>query len=246
MIPFVVTGPVHPQAQYLIGHFGLVPRPTLPTGKEDYLIWQENSLYLKHSKTMIRVDFTTGATRHRHQQGGGLGQAIAKAVGLRSNFYPCILDTTAGLGQDAFVLATLGSHITMLERSPIAAALLADGLHRAKEEPLIENIIDRMVLIYTDAYTYLTTHSPQTFDVVYLDPMFPEESKSALPKKAMQAFHTLIGQDKDSNLLLAPARKIARKRIVVKRGRLHPWLNNEKPHYSLIGKSTRFDVYLPN
>lgn len=246
MIPFVIADPAHPQAQYLITQFGLVPHSTLPVDKADYLVWEEETLHLKHSKSTIKVDFTSGATHHRRQQGGGLGQAIAKAVGIRPNFRPIILDATAGLGQDAFVLASLGSKITMIERSPIAAALLGDGLRRAKEEPATGDIIARMELIYTDAHTYLTTITPATFDVVYLDPMFPEDTKSALPKKEMQAFHLLIGPDNDSDALLPQAKKIAKKRIVVKRGRLHPWLNEEKPHHSLIGKSTRFDIYLPH
>lgn len=236
----------HPQVQHLITHFGLTPGTTLPAGCVNYLFWENETLSLQYDKNIISIDFTAGAARHRRQQGGGLGQAIAKAVGMRASYHPTILDTTAGLGQDAFVLANLGSDVTMLERSSIAAALLADGLRRAIEDVETKEIIARMHLIHIDAHAYLETTPFHAFDVIYLDPMFPEDTKSALPKKEMQAFHVLIGQDNDSDTLLPLAQKIAKKRVVVKRSRRVPWLNGEKPHHSLIGKSTRFDIYLPH
>lgn len=236
----------HPQIQYLITHFGLHPCSTLPEECDNYLGWENEALHLYYGKNVITVDFTRGATRHRLQQGGGLGQAIAKAVGIRGNIHPKVLDVTAGLGQDAFVLASLGSNITMLERTTLAASLLADGLMRAKNDEKINQIIERMTLIHIDGHTYLDNAPRNYFDVIYLDPMFPEENKSALPKKSMQAFHTLIGQDNDSDALLSKARRIAKKRIVVKRSSRAPWLDQEKPHYSLSGKSTRFDIYLPH
>lgn len=244
--PFLCKDPYHPQIQYLITHFSLTLYTILPEGCNNYLAWENEALHLHSGKNLITVDFTSGATRHRRQQGGGLGQAIAKAVGMRGNYQPKILDVTAGLGQDAFVLASLGSEITMLERAPIAASLLADGLRRGKEHEEVKTITERMTLIHIDGHSYLDTAPRNYFDVIYLDPMFPEDNKSALPKKTMQAFHSLIGQDNDSDALLPKARRIAKKRIVVKRSSRAPWLYQAKPHYSLTGKSTRFDIYLPH
>ena len=82
----------------------------------------------------IRVDFVTGASAHRRKFGGGKGQAIAKAVGLNKGATPHVLDATAGLGRDAFVLAALGCKVTMHERHPVVAALLYDGLQRAYQD----------------------------------------------------------------------------------------------------------------
>jgi len=81
----------------------------------------------------VYVDFIEGALGHRIKYGGGKGQLIAKAVGLNKIKNPYVLDVTAGLGRDAFVLANLGCRVLMLERSPIVAALLEDGLQRARE-----------------------------------------------------------------------------------------------------------------
>jgi len=84
-------------------------------------------------------------------------------------------------------------------------------------------------------------------DVVYLDPMYPERQKSAAVKKEMAYFHQLIGsaQNTDDAELLAAARDVATKRIVVKRPRLGALLAQCTPAYQYSGKSTRFDIYLP-
>ena len=42
-----------------------------------------------------------------------------------------MLDATAGLGRDAFVLASLGCQVTLIERVPAVAALLENGIERA-------------------------------------------------------------------------------------------------------------------
>jgi 16S rRNA (guanine1516-N2)-methyltransferase len=48
-----------------------------------------------------------------------------------------VIDGTAGLGKDAFVLAGLGCKVTLVERHPVVVALLADGLARAWQDPEI-------------------------------------------------------------------------------------------------------------
>uniref|UniRef100_UPI0028E3926D class I SAM-dependent methyltransferase n=2 Tax=Neisseriaceae TaxID=481 RepID=UPI0028E3926D len=83
-------------------------------------------------------------------------------------------------------------------------------------------------------------------DIVYLDPMYPERQKSAAVKKEMAYFHSVVGAAQEEAELLAAARAIAKKRVVVKRPRLGEFLNGEKPAYQYTGKSTRFDVYLPD
>ncbi|GHM54843.1 hypothetical protein ECZU51_35130 [Escherichia coli] len=52
---------------------------------------------------------------------------MAKAVGIKGDYLPDVVDATAGLGRDAFVLASVGCRVRMLERNPVVAALLDDG-----------------------------------------------------------------------------------------------------------------------
>jgi 16S rRNA (guanine1516-N2)-methyltransferase len=154
-----------------------------------------------------------------------------------------VVDATAGLGRDAFVLASLGCELTLIERSPIVSALLEDGLARATEDQEIVEIISRMQLIKESAHKWLQ-QTQQSIDVVYLDPMFPESTKTALVKKEMRVFHELVGVDADADHLLELALAKAQYRVVVKRPRLAPPLANRESTYSLIGKANRFDVYV--
>ncbi|WP_250460966.1 class I SAM-dependent methyltransferase [Microbulbifer litoralis] len=197
----------------------------------------------------VSVDFVGGASAHRRMFGGGKGQQIARAAGLRSGFYPRITDATAGLGRDAFVLASLGCEVLMLERNPVVRALLEDGLRRlhqaAQADAELAAIAARLRLEESGlpASEWLSRQPPESQPVVYLDPMFPERGKSARVKKEMAAFHLLVGSDGDADALLEPAFSACYYRTVVKRPKAAPHLAGRKPSLSLEGKSGRFDIY---
>lgn len=194
----------------------------------------------------VFVDFVGGAVGHRRRFGGGRGQPIAKAVGLKSGANPDVIDATGGLGRDAFVLASLGCKVTLIERSPVVAALLADGLNRAKEDAEIGSwVAARLCLIHANAVEWMNALDENDFpEVVYLDPMFPHRSKSALVKKEMRLLQQLIGIDPDANTLLPSALRIAKKRVVVKRPDAAPYLAETEPTVSITSKKHRFDVYV--
>jgi 16S rRNA (guanine1516-N2)-methyltransferase len=192
----------------------------------------------------VFVDFVEGAVAHRRKFGGGRGQSIAKAVGLKAGANPTVVDATAGLGRDAFVLASLGCKVTMIERSPVVAALLADGLVRAAQDPYIGAwVSERMQLIQGPAAEQLLALSERP-EVVYLDPMFPHKQKSALVKKEMRVFQSLVGADLDADALLPAALKMAQRRVVVKRPSYAGWLDENKPSMAIETKNNRFDVYV--
>lgn len=195
----------------------------------------------KKAPGAVRVDFTSPALLHRITHGGGKGQMIAKAVGLHKIKHPTVLDATAGLGRDAFVLAALGAQVSLCERHPIIYAMLEDALRRAAGHPLAGEVVARMTLVGRDASVFL--HESGPFDVIYLDPMFPARDKSAAVKKDMQLFHQLIGEDVDNDLLLSAALVKATHRVVVKRPRHAPPLQDKKPDFMLEGQANRFDVY---
>ena len=191
----------------------------------------------------VRVDFVEGAVAHRRLFGGGSGQMIAKAVGIQAGVRPMVLDATAGLGRDAFVLAELGCCVRLIERQPLIAALLEDGLQRAMTDHEVAPIVARMNLLCGNAITLMEAWEDEPPQVIYLDPMFPHRDKSALVKKEMRLFRPLAGNDDDAPALLAAALKLATHRVVVKRPRKAPAIAGEKPGYVLEGKSSRFDIY---
>jgi len=195
------------------------------------------------SMTPIRVDFTCGKIAHRRKFGGGKRQLIAKAVGIKSGILPYVIDATAGLGKDSFVLASLGCRVTLLERSPIIAELLKSGLAQAETCAETAEITSRMNLIQQDAISWLQNATHDIADVIYLDPMFPHREKSALVKKEMRLFRPIVGDDKDSASLLSAALQHARCRVVVKRPRKAAAIPGPLPSYVLKGKSSRYDIY---
>jgi 16S rRNA (guanine1516-N2)-methyltransferase len=198
-------------------------------------------LFSKNDKKQkpICVDFVEGKMGYRHRVGGK--ELIARAVGIKKNQPLTIIDATAGLGRDAFILASLGCEIILLERSSLMADLLEDGLRRGSENSMIKNIISRMTLVRGDANASLNN---LVADVVYLDPMYPHREKTALVKKDMRILREYLGDDDDANYLLNKALESAKKRVVVKRSKHAEYLNSMTPQLSMEGKSSRFDIYL--
>ncbi len=193
----------------------------------------------------IFVDFVGGTMGHRRRFGGGRGEAVAKAVGIKGSYLPDVVDATAGLGRDAFVLAALGCHVRMLERNPVVAALLDDGLQRGYQDAEIGGWLrERLTLLHASSLTALAELSPKP-QVVYLDPMYPHKQKSALVKKEMRVFQGLVGADDDADGLLEPARRLATKRIVVKRPDYAPPMADVPAQAAVTTKSHRFDIYTP-
>lgn len=192
----------------------------------------------------LKVDFVEGALAHRRKFGGGKGQMIAKAVGIQGTTLPSVLDATAGLGRDAFVLATLGCRVTLIERQPIIAALLQDGLKRALLDEDVAGIVEQMQLLQGNAIELMQQWQATIPQVVYLDPMFPHRDKTALVKKEMRLFRPIVGDDGDATQLLNSALQLASHRVVVKRPRKAPNIEGINPSYSLEGKSSRYDIYV--
>lgn len=191
----------------------------------------------------VNADFVSGKVDHRRKFGGGKGQLIAKAVGLKSGITPQVLDATAGLGRDAFVLASLGCEVTLLERSPVVAELLSAGLAQARLSYEVAPVVSLMTMIQADSIEWLSSQVSTVADVIYLDPMFPDRDKSSLVKKEMRLFKPLVGGDLDASALLKEALSKARYRVVVKRPRKAPEIEGISPTLKLEGKSSRYDIY---
>ena len=194
----------------------------------------------------VSVDFVGGATGYRRVSARSRRQPIARAIGRRGGPIT-VVDATAGLGRDSFLLACLGCTVVAVERSPVLGALLRDGLVRAAahRDHALRAIVDRITLTVDDARRYLGNLDGDTVpDVVYLDPMYPERKKSALAKKEMRVCRQLVGGDEDAGELLEAARRVARRRVVVKRHASAPALT---PGVAVryTGRSVRYDLYLP-
>jgi len=190
------------------------------------------------------IDFIGGKTGYRHLRNCTINQPLARAAGIRSGFRPTVFDATAGMGGDAFVLACLGCRVVMNERSAVIAALLQDAIDRALVHPETADIFrHRLSLTTGDARTtmHLLPVPPHT---IYIDPMYPHRSTSALNSKDMRILRLLVGDDDDSRLLLEEAIRVAMNRVVVKRPKGAPALAENGLSHEITMKNSRFDVYL--
>lgn len=204
-----------------------------------YLQTDENGLALIENGHELRGDFTKLLPRLIPNNLNR--ELLVKASKLKGVPGPLTaVDATAGLGEDAFLLAAAGFHVHLYERNPTIAALLSDALRRGAEDPKLAPVIGRMEFHEEDSITALSqlTFSP---DIVVLDPMFPERQKSGLIKKKFQLLHQLEQPCSEERALLDAAISCKPRRIVIKRPSKGPYLAGVTPSYSLKGKSIRYD-----
>lgn len=199
----------------------------------------EYILYLKDCKSIakpIYVDFTEYNKNSNE---------LIKACGINNKNKINILDCTAGLARDSFIMANNNCNVISIEKNKIIFALLKDGFERGEKNINISKILNKITLLNCDSIDFLT-NTKQLFDCIYLDPMFEDIKKSRLVKKEMQLFHNLLNNEKcDNCTLFNLAIKNAINRVVVKRYIHGDFIvNNIKPSFQIKGKTIRYDVYL--
>jgi len=189
------------------------------------------------------IDFTDERSEFGRRFGQWHKQALARAVGMKHGVTTSIVDATAGLGRDSFLLATLGAEVTMIERNDAIHALLADALARAHDAGgVYRDIVGRMRLLHGDAIRLLPTLAPA---VVVVDPMHPPRGKSALVKAEMRQVRSIVGTDDDKVMLINAAIAAAAKRAVVKwPAKLQLPEGVPTASHQIAGKTTRFDVFM--
>ncbi len=215
------------KAQQLAQHYGfVVDMQALPRLE----LTLQGLFLLSPRFSGLQVDFSRVLHRAKLDKSHALIRACKPISGMR------IVDATAGWGRDAALLAEAGAQVLLVEKQPVMAALLADGLERLPAD------ISALSLVHCDAYLYLQHLEPDAYpDLIYIDPMHPVRQKSALVKKDMQVLQQLFGSDENVSELIALAIKRARKKVVVKWPQRLPPLR--VPQHHISGKTVRFDIY---
>jgi len=234
---------VNEQSEMLASHLGL-DFVTDSTAEADLMLTYNNDglvlVDLRDRQTRpMRIDFNKVDVR---PYGANLSrrQPLARAMGKKNT---SVIDATAGVGQDAFLLAAMGFEVHAIERNAVLAALLQDALKRAQSDAnVVRALGGRMSVTSGDARKLILQRPP--VDVIYLDPMFPpKRSKSALARKEMRLVRDLVGEDKDASQLFELAIARAGNRIVIKRPH-HAKPLIPGPDFALAGKLVRYDIYL--
>ena len=176
-----------------------------------------------------------------------------------------VIDATAGFGHDSLILASTGAQVTMLEQQPLMALLLFAEQQRMSKESNWQKLMARLTIINTDALKFFDSFkghsaaiSDNNIDVIYLDPMFPEDSyqdsktgKGAKVNKQMQALHQLAAPPtiEEEQLLLQSAQAIIKAnnqqsgRVIIKRPAQAPLFANQAADESWCNAALRFDGY---
>ena len=194
---------------------------------------------------MLKCSFIEGPILHRLKYGKGRGQNLAKAVGMKFNKNRNIIDATAGLGYDSFILASLGAKVTLIERSQKMHELLQNGINEGISfGGEIEKIINRMELLFGDSKDILPKLTPE---VIMIDTMYKERKKTALVKNNMRLVRKIVGPDTDYIELLEVALNCAKNRVVLKQPRYaEPIKDIKKCSHQIIGKTIRYDIFMTN
>ena len=215
------------------------------------LTGKSEGLTLTDGTMELRADFSRMLPRLK--QGRLQQELLVKASRVKGVERPWAIDATAGFGEDSLLLAAVGFTVDLYEQDCVIAALLQDALERAANDPALAASVARMRL-HAGEDSIAGLHRTAALieqgelaapDVVYLDPMFPERTKSAAVKKKFQLLHHLEQPCADEETLVEAAFAVHPRKVVIKRPVKGPLLAGVKPSYQLAGKAVRYDVLVP-
>lgn len=224
-------------------------QPILLLDEKDRLSWLSDGLSVAPEWDKLQ---------RRVVSAGRKSELLLQAAKITSD--RTVIDATAGFGHDSLILASTGAQVTMLEQQPLMVLLLLAEQQRMNALPNWQKLMSRLQIINVDALSYFAKlqTDAKAVDVVYLDPMFPEDSyqdsktgKGAKVGKHMQALHQLASPptlEQEKQLLQNAQAVVSQQgqkqgRVVVKRPQLAPLLANQPASESWHNEAVRFDGY---
>lgn len=202
----------------------------------------EQGVSLVNNGMVMRGDWTRMVPRLKsHNLHKELLVKAAKIKGASGPLWA--VDATAGLGEDALLLAAAGFFVDLYESDPVIAVLLEDAHRRALEDERLASVAARMRVHAKDSVEALHARASagECPDVVHLDPMFPAKTKAAATKKKFQVIHLIEPPCENQEALVGAALAAKPRKVVVKRPVKAPYLADVKPSYAIAGKTIRYD-----
>jgi len=225
-------------------NFSKLEKVTDKPSSNNYFVYDSNGLsFVKDSinpKEVLHVDFLSGTLgwrlkRVNHERN------LKKALG-KTDKQLSIFDSTAGLLTDTMIFLSLGHKVVAVEQSKIIYSLVNDAILRAKDKiPELKNLIflnDNSLEVYKSM--------SKEFDVIYLDPMYPSLNKKNKKSGRLENIKKILEIENFTNCsenLVKDFLDLEYKKIILKRP-LKLRKNYSNINYQVLGKTTRFDIYL--
>jgi 16S rRNA (guanine1516-N2)-methyltransferase len=210
-----------------------------------YYCWEKDHLTVQVAKNLqVSIDWAAQWRYHQRQHYALSREPLAKAMGIKQNLWPKILDLTCGMGKDSLLFLFWGCEVVAYERSPAILLLLTDALHRSMRQEELGPIMHHHFTL--NPHDPRDSHAFSPAEVIYLDPMYGDDfqKRKAHPKKEMQILQALVGYDPDAVDLFHWAMEQGPRRVVVKRPlRALPLV--PRPDAQILGSTTRYDLYFP-
>lgn len=190
-------------------------------------------------KIFLKLDFLKGTINYRLQRVHH-EKHLKKAIG-KNKEPQLILDGTAGLLSDTLILLSLGHKVIACEQSKYIYLLISDAVRRAEGQL---DFLENLILVNQNSIdVYL---EKENIDIVYLDPLFPQDKKQLKRSKSIYALRDILNLEKivtNDDKLFMEFNKLKPKKIILKRPLKSEIIYNT-PNYQVKGKSTRFDIYI--
>ena len=227
-----------------IANFSKLEKVTDKPSANNYFVYDTNGLsFVKDSinpKEILHIDFLKGTLgwrlkRVNHERN------LRKALG-KTDKQLSIFDSTAGLLTDTMIFLSLGHKVVAVEQSKIIYSLVKDAILRAKNKiPELKNLI-----FFNDNSLEVYKSISKGFDVIYLDPMYPSSHKKNKKSGRLANIKKILEienlTDNGENLV-KDFFNLGYKKIILKRP-LKYRKNYSNINYQVLGKTTRFDIYL--
>jgi 16S rRNA (guanine1516-N2)-methyltransferase len=190
-------------------------------------------------KIFLKPDFLKGSINYRLQRAQH-EKHLKKAIG-KNKEPQLILDGTAGLLSDTLILLSLGHKVIACEQSKYIYLLVSDAVRRAVGQL---DFLENLILVNQNSIdVYL---KKENIDIVYLDPLFPQDKKQLKRSKSIYALRDILKLEKiatNDDKLFIKFNELKPKKIILKRPLKSEIIYNT-PNYQVKGKSTRFDIYI--
>lgn len=195
------------------------------------------------NKDILKVACDWQSLQSRIVKAGKKSETLLKVAKLQNTMQ--VIDCTAGFGHDSLILASTGANVAMIEQNPLIFLLLKLEYQFMLNNPNWQKLLTRITLFHGKSETVLAT-LPKA-DVIYLDPMFPDNSYKSAVNKNMQFLHEIVSPpslDDEQNLLQIAKNTLNKNgKILVKRPKSAPFFANCEPIDSMGNDVIRFDEY---